>query len=441
MLDTLINNILCIDGMEIDFDNYEPYLEIVRNTISTTNEFITQIETYYLEKRRYSVFNKWKKSYDAVKKSYDIAEEKYNQASEEFKLLENIYESAIANKDISVQKLDILIKLQSDYSQYMIELKMRTVEYESANNNLKYIWYNTLYQYRSHIHFHLNYINKQISELQIQDASISLSLTQLSEKDKLISEISLINQILNIYPIWNEWNSLTQIEKKLELDIKGLETLISGSSTGTTDELYTLIKQSASAVQFLYDNITKYRTLLYTEQAININSRVNNILALICDERPLKLYAEWSDKLDTLAWFVIDGTSKHIIEKCSGFQRFIISIATRIGFHNMGVDRVHFDQFFIDEGFTSCDTDNLDKIPDFLRTLLKVYDSICLVSHLDDLKACADIHINIKRVGELSLINHPIATESTEKEEIIISKKSKKTATSKKSLTINKLQK
>jgi hypothetical protein len=58
---------------------------------------------------------------------------------------------------------------------------------------------------------------------------------------------------------------------------------------------------------------------------------------------------------------------------------------------------MHFNELFIDEGFTSCDIDNLEKVPEFLRGLLRYYGSIYLATHLEDLKVCADNHIYIKR--------------------------------------------
>ena len=69
----------------------------------------------------------------------------------------------------------------------------------------------------------------------------------------------------------------------------------------------------------------------------------------------------------------------------------------RVAINQIGMCRVRYSELFIDEGFTACDTDNLDRVPDFLRGLLRFYDSIYLATHLDDLKGCADNHIYIKR--------------------------------------------
>ena len=43
------------------------------------------------------------------------------------------------------------------------------------------------------------------------------------------------------------------------------------------------------------------------------------------------------------------------------------------------------------------DSDNLERVPEFLRGLLRFYNSIYLATHLEDLKCCTDKHIFIKR--------------------------------------------
>ena len=137
-----------------------------------------------------------------------------------------------------------------------------------------------------------------------------------------------------------------------------------------------------------------------------IQRKVNDVLELICDERPLYLEYEWLDKIDTLSWFIRDGASRPVIEKASGFQRFIVGIAMRVAINQIGLNRVRFSELFIDEGFTACDADNLDRVPDFLRGMLRFYDNIYLATHLEDLKVCADQQVYIKRDNGLSQIQY-----------------------------------
>lgn len=50
---------------------------------------------------------------------------------------------------------------------------------------------------------------------------------------------------------------------------------------------------------------------------------------------------------------------------------------------------------FIDEGFTSCDSMNLSIVPSFLKSLLKMFKSVILVSHIDVIQDSIDNVCNI----------------------------------------------
>jgi DNA repair exonuclease SbcCD ATPase subunit len=188
-------------------------------------------------------------------------------------------------------------------------------------------------------------------------------------------------------------------------------------------------------VSYLSDTFDGYREWLYKAHiAPLIEQNVNKVLEMICEDRPLRLEGEWLEKIQTLSWFVRDGSSRPVIEKASGFQRFIVGMACRVAFHQIGFCRIQYDQLFLDEGFTSCDSDNLERVPDFLRGLLRLYDSIYLATHLDELKVCAHSQIMIERdASGLSQIR------SLGVEVAPVMEPKKKGRPSKKSIMVNRL--
>jgi DNA repair exonuclease SbcCD ATPase subunit len=111
------------------------------------------------------------------------------------------------------------------------------------------------------------------------------------------------------------------------------------------------------------------------------------------------LEPEWLGTIDTFSWFLRDGTSRTIIEKASGFQRFITGMAMRIAMSHLGICKVAYENLIIDEGFTACDGENLEKVPSFLKKLLadKLYKGVMLATHLEDLKVCGDKQVGIER--------------------------------------------
>ena len=156
-----------------------------------------------------------------------------------------------------------------------------------------------------------------------------------------------------------------------------------------------------------------YREWLYTKKlGPMLQDAVSGLLEHMCEGRPLFLEPEWLGAIDTFSWFLRDGTNRTIIEKASGFQRFITGMAMRIAMSHLGICKVAYENLIIDEGFTACDGENLEKVPAFLKKLLsdKLYRGVMLATHLEDLKACGDKQVGIERDGITGLARLCVGT-------------------------------
>jgi DNA repair exonuclease SbcCD ATPase subunit/DNA repair exonuclease SbcCD nuclease subunit len=105
-------------------------------------------------------------------------------------------------------------------------------------------------------------------------------------------------------------------------------------------------------------------------------------------------------------YMVEDGDRKPSLDKASGYQNFIISLCMRITLGRIGATHHNLRQLIIDEGFTSCDADNLGKMPEFLSSLLRNgdYDSVLLMSHLEGIRESTSVKIDIQQEGPFSII-------------------------------------
>ena len=74
-----------------------------------------------------------------------------------------------------------------------------------------------------------------------------------------------------------------------------------------------------------------------------------------------------------------------------------MGLAIKITLSNLGVSKLRCSQLFIDEGFTSCDKEHLEKVPLFINSLLHLYGSVLVVSHLQNIKENISIEMNIER--------------------------------------------
>lgn len=162
----------------------------------------------------------------------------------------------------------------------------------------------------------------------------------------------------------------------------------------------------------MYNTFANYKTWLYTTKVIPfITTNVNNIINMLCENRPLQLECSMpttqSSQSAPFHWFLRDSTQSTNtttntpaappIEKASGFQRFITSLAMRITIGR--ITNSNNKQLFIDEGFTACDADNLNLVGDFLNKLstYMTYNNIIIVSHLEEVKQAAAHQIQITR--------------------------------------------
>jgi ABC-type methionine transport system ATPase subunit len=85
----------------------------------------------------------------------------------------------------------------------------------------------------------------------------------------------------------------------------------------------------------------------------------------------------------------------------------------------MGASNMINAQIFLDEGFTACDAETMERVPALLSNLLKELDylqTIFLVSHMDTLKSIATRSILIQRgahASQLQIGDRRGATKST----------------------------
>ena len=72
----------------------------------------------------------------------------------------------------------------------------------------------------------------------------------------------------------------------------------------------------------------------------------------------------------------------------------------RIALGRLGGRGVASKQLIIDEGFVACDDENLVKVHPFLRSMLHRYSSILLISHVGEIKDCADVAVAVRRSSD-----------------------------------------
>ena len=305
------------------------------------------------------------------------------QYEKSFKYYENIKKIECKINNIQNIISDIKDKLNKLDCQNAIEASLNAL-YIIAKSNLKK-W--NKYEY--------NYFHKYTKEFN------SLNILEKNSCDKLSNiENDKAKQIefkywLQISEYKNKFDkNLENIEKinKLRENLKSIHSdlqiyeyeynkeIDQNTKLETYNQNIKDIDEKVSKLKNLEEFYNNYSIWLYKKHILpqlveNTNKFISNIEPTITLQFNI-------DNDGNFLFYAKNNNVNIVLEKLSGFEYFIIAICLRLSFVTLTSSNIE-SQFIIDEGFTSCDKNHLQKIPNFLESLLSMFDSIILVSHLE----------------------------------------------------------
>jgi len=376
-----------------DIEHHEDYVHGLEETLARLRAQMALHHEYHLENTLHVAYDAWSSLYDTLCRHCDATDQTCEELDDTCKTLEEEIARITAEKHTLDTQLAQFRFLEASYNAYQAELAVKQQTLANHSRKIRNNWVTLLQEYRRYVSYLVVFLKKHVAQLEAEQEGL---LTQ----QKAVQRAAELQSLMNAYPAWQQWRAATAELQSTTLLVRELETKCGSRSEKAGIDLEGM-KETMSVIGYLADKFDGYREWLYKGHIGPLmETHVNRVLAVICEDRPLQLEAEWLDKIHTLSWFVRDGASRPVIEKASGFQRFIVGIAMRVAFHQIGFCRLRCDQLFIDEGFTSCDAENLERVPAFLRGLLSQYDSIYLATHLEELKGCSTVQICIQRDEE-----------------------------------------
>ena len=131
---------------------------------------------------------------------------------------------------------------------------------------------------------------------------------------------------------------------------------------------------------------------LITKALPTIEGEVNNILSQLVD---FQMVFEMDGK-NINNFIVYDDDNIWPLELSSGMERFISSLAIRVGLINVSnLPRSNF--LAIDEGWGTMDSDNLNSVYSLFQYLKSQFQFTLIVSHIDSMRDAVDTLLEVKK--------------------------------------------
>jgi len=255
---------------------------------------------------------------------------------------------------------------------------------------------------------------------------ISLQTLMLEKKNNTIKQINLLEE--KIIKYFTQEKDI-KYNKELEDDIEDLKETIDNLVTLISeheDKINTVhgtIKIGETKKQNIIDTINRVEKLedkfkayeyyldavkrdgvpyeLITKALPTIEGEVNNILSQIVD---FGIILEMDGK-NINTHLVYDNDNLWPLELSSGMERFISSLAIRVGLINVSnLPRSNF--LAIDEGWGTMDSDNLNSVYQLFQYLKSQFQFTLIVSHIDTMRDAVDSLVEITKYKNYSSIKY-----------------------------------
>ncbi len=278
----------------------------------------------------------------------------------------------------------------------------------------------------AHITKHKEQMDECIQSFSLLTANISkVDSNQKLTKEKkknLISQLAIIEDKINLYheqekdiqyniglqkeidEMENESESLEQTIEELDKKLQSVNGEIKVLETNRRNIMSNIkkvekLEDKYAAYQYYMDAVKRdgipYE--LISKAIPTIEGAVNDILSQIVD---FSMILEMDGK-NINCYIVYDDDNVWPLELSSGMERFISSLAMRVGLIN--VSNLPAPNFLaIDEGWGTMDSDNLNSVYNLFQYLKSQFQFTMIVSHIDSMRDAVDTLLEIKKENTFS---------------------------------------
>jgi DNA repair exonuclease SbcCD ATPase subunit len=147
------------------------------------------------------------------------------------------------------------------------------------------------------------------------------------------------------------------------------------------------VLQALSLLKDIKDNV--YSEYVLPELCRRVNATIASVDGNVAVQAVM-------DPGGIIKWYSVDAGSRVRIKRASGFQQFIVAMGIRV---ELGTMIRPCRTALIDEGFTACDAQHIQRIPDFLQSLITSgrFDTVLIVTHIEALQNGVSNTLSMRR--------------------------------------------
>jgi len=301
------------------------------------------------------------------------------------KLLAQQYVSKKQKMEDRIQKMFKVRAYKGDLDSLMEQLSSLNLEETHTSTQL-----NLLEEKRTNIFNQLNSVNSEIQKYHNHEKDILFNSQIESEIDNLQNQSDNLDYQLD---------TVSNKVKKLYADIKVLKT--NEENINSNIKKVAKLEGDHQAYQYLLEAIRRDGVPydLISKSLPTVEGAVNDILSQIVD---FSIIFNMDGKvIDT--HIVYDDDRVWPLELSSGMERFISSLAIRVGLINVSnLPRSNF--LAIDEGWGTMDSENINSVYSLFQYLKTQFQFTMIVSHIDSMRDAVDTLLEVKKTSSHSNI-------------------------------------
>jgi hypothetical protein len=319
---------------------------------------------------------------DFNKKEYEL--EKINLIINDYeKNKQKIEENKNIDDEISLlkEKINLINDNNEDNEEYKSYIRIK----DENEKNKKIL---------DEYHVQINNLDKNIDKSDTQIKKFKDDKILYEKNIIKLDEIKIIDKKINdLYRIIKQKkDELEKIKDKLKINLhnKNLRSHFNNLIEDANKKL-----KIAKVLEKAYDN-NGFTKLIINEIIPNMEQSMSRITGTLCDYT-----VEIDEKLEI---YLVRGHIKYKIGGGSGSEKLIVNIAFRLWMVEYGLTICKSSMMMIDESFNSFDIDRRLLLPLIIEEILKRYDKILIISHMEELKNLVKKTIKIKKINDISTI-------------------------------------